>query len=203
MSFDLERMTGAEPDFEPVTVEEAILQVHEFSSIPTAKRELLESLITSAREWAEDFTGRSLVDQGWRQTVNLTESESSGILIRRSPFLGMYAGSPFAGVSSVSDAGVLTEFDTDAYEIRGANGKWPRLWSLSGNWAKGTYRIEYRAGYIDTVGSPSVGAVPQRFKAAILLHVEAHYNRDKDTMKMLLEVAENLLRDERAEVSIA
>jgi hypothetical protein len=106
-------------------------------------------------------------------------------------------------IASVDSLGVETALDVADYEVMEPDSKWPRLTGLSG--ATGTLRIVYRAGFADRLGSPMEDAsvVPVRFKQAIKLHVEAHYDRDKDMMQKLLDAAENLIRPERAELQIA
>jgi uncharacterized phiE125 gp8 family phage protein len=66
MRFVLERVTA--PESEPVSLAEMRQQVHEFADI-TANDVQYASLITTAREWVEDFTGRALIDQKWRLTI--------------------------------------------------------------------------------------------------------------------------------------
>ena len=67
-------------------------------------------------------------------------------------------------------------------------------------------QIVFRAGYYDAVGSPpddDIDVVPMRFRQAIKLHAEAHYDRDSTMMPILLKVAEDLIRPERVEMGMA
>ena len=54
-------------------------------------------------------------------------------------------------------------------------------------------------------GSPTGSAadVPERYKQAMKLWIEANYDRDDKMMALLLDTAERLIRGERAEMSLA
>lgn len=216
-TFALERTIP--PADEPVTLADAIEQVREFSSIPNSAKDQLNRLITAAREWVEDYTGRALYDQTWRLTVGNAGLTGNGLSYYRP---GYYCGaydwynrfneirlrrSPALSVGSfvsVDDAGAETTIESDTYELREASGRWPRLVGLNGTtWCDGTYRVTFRAGFTDTAGSPEAGLIPACFKQAILLHVEAHYDRDPVMMQKLLDAAKNLLRHERVEMGAA
>lgn len=214
MNFILERI--ADPAEEPVTLAEARLHLR-IDDFNTDVDTDLTRLITTAREWAEEG-GRALVDQTWRQTMtfdlkpdgaattadavgSIAWTRRSEITLRRSPVLAI------ASVKTVDSTGAVTTIDSATYEIREASSRWPRLVTKDGSaWgvtAGVDLRIEYRAGFLDTVGSPSVNAVPERFRQAILLHVDAHFNRDEKMMDMLLKAATNLIRNERSSLGMA
>jgi len=230
MRFTLERVT--QPEFEPVTLEEMIRQVHEFSSIDEITRAELADLITAGREWVEDYTGRALVEQTWRLTLLSQAGSNAGgdvvggrsgpgpvnydfyegqwrwgrygeIVLPKAPALSI------VNIISVDQAGAETALGAATYGLREADSKWPRLVALNGaSWSSGItgdMRITFRAGFTDSVGSPQLGVerIPVRFKQAIKLHAEAHYDRDKDQMEKLLAAAENLIRPERSDLQIA
>lgn len=219
MNFVLERVS--EPAIEVVTLAEMIQQVREFSTIPTATQDELTRLIVVAREWAEHYTGRIMVDQQWRLTIgdyvdryrNVDSDTVTGyyrgataptadgaILLRKSPVLAI------TSINSVDSLGVETLIAASTYELREADSRWPTVVRLSGSaWTTGAYRILFRAGFADQTSSPTTGAevVPQRFKQAIRLYAEALYNRDERLMGKLLEAAENLIRPESSDLSIA
>jgi hypothetical protein len=226
--FFLERIT--DPDSEPVSLVEMRQQVREFANV-TANDVQYASLIKTAREWAEDFTGRALIDQKWRLTL-LGRSGSYaggdnvyGTRDGRLPVgYGYYSGlmqtgrqgeialykSPALQVTSfvtVDAAGAEADVDAATYELRDGGAKWPRLVALNGatwaSWLTGDMRIEYRAGFIDQVGSPSVGTVPERFRQAILLYAEALYDRDEKMIDRLISAATNLIRPECVDLSLA
>ncbi|MBI4291316.1 MAG: phage head-tail connector protein [Betaproteobacteria bacterium] len=215
MIFTLERVS--QPDIEPVTLEE--MRRH-LRVTQTDTDTDITGLIVAAREWAEDYTWRALVDQSWRLTLdeyasayaNVDSDTVSGyrgawvrsadntILLRRSPVLAI------TSFVSVDSAGVETAIDAATYALREADSKWPRLVPLPGaNWTSGPLRITFRAGFADRVSSPQQDAdsVPFRFKAAMRLYAEALFDRDERMMKLLLEAAQGLLKPERAQLSLA
>jgi uncharacterized phiE125 gp8 family phage protein len=213
MRFALERVSS--PDIEPVTLTEAKRHLGEFDDV-TTRDDDVTALITAAREWVEDFTGRALVDQRWRltfgdaasvdsvatPTVPNQSSELLGteIFLRKSPALSIVS------FVSVASDGTETAVDPATYELREADGRWPRVIGLDGTaWISGVYRIVFRAGYADRDLSPQEGAevVPERFKMAMKLWIEAMYDRDERMMKVLLDTAEGLIRSERTEIGLA
>jgi hypothetical protein len=214
-SFLLELMTA--PITEPVTIAEMIEQVHEFSSLSAAAEARLTGLITVAREWAERYTGRALVDQKWRLNIgdanaifrNVDSDTVSGyyrgpyealrdgrIMLRRSPVLAI------TRIATVASDGTETVVDSATYELREADSKWPSVLALTGSLA-GPLRIEFRAGYIDTSASPFVGTVPEVLLQALRLQAEALYNKDEKQMPLLMRAAENLLDGESANLGMA
>ena len=213
MRFVLERVTN--PEIEPVSLTEMKLHLGEFDDITTRDDEV-SNVIAAAREWAEDFTGRALIDQTWRisfgevsavesvavPTCACGPSEARGteILLRKSPVLSVIS------FKSVDADGAETDVDAANYELREAGGKWPRVVAKNGAaWRPGIYRIVFRAGYADRDVSPQEGAeaVPNRFKQAMKLWIEANYDREKDMMQVLLDTAASLIRSERVEIDLA
>lgn len=219
MKFVLERLSG--PAIEVVTVAEMKRHLGEFASV-TDRDTDIEGLIKSAREWVETFTGRALVDQQWRLTVGEqtswdswpppqairgpgyfigdTRLDRGALYLRKSPALAIVS------VATLDDAGESTTMDAASYALREEFSKWPRIVLLNGGtWATGITQITFRAGFADRTGSPQQDAsvVPERFKQAIKLHVEAMYDRDSNMMQKLLDTAETLIRPERCELGLA
>lgn len=190
------------------------LHLREFAGV-TEQDAAIAALIQAGREWVEDYTGRALIDQKWRltlgdgpfvpadaETVSTTSDRSADILLRKSPVLAI---TKFVTVDAV---GAETAVDAATYALYEAESKWPRLIAATGaTWNPATtgvcMRVEFRAGFVNLVGSPTVGTVPERFKQAIKLWVEANYDRDEKMMALLLETAECLIRPERAEHGFA
>lgn len=222
MNFTLERVSN--PDIEPVTLDEIIQHVREFTGIPAAPRTELTNLIVGGREWAEDYTGRALIDQTWCLTLQGLPASSldrvanavrpgyyfgtwqwngNEIMLKKSPVLAI------TSFKTVDAAGVETTIDPTTYQLREQKSKWPRVVALNGaTWSTGTnqdLRITFRAGHADRLGSPQQGAemVPMRFKQAIKLWVEANYDRDPMMMQKLLDAATEILKPERSELQIA
>jgi len=222
MNFTLERVT--DPDIEAVSLAEMKLHLRCYES--TTEDDMITALITAAREWVEDYTGRALIDQTWRLTIGarlngLVGGDAVGgytpgvvgtrewphwirsgeILLRKSPVLSL------TSFKSVDAAGVETDIDTDYYELREIDSKWPRIAPLNGaTWpANSDLRIVFRAGFADRDSSPqeTAAAVPERYKQAMKLWTEANYGRDEKLMPLLLDTAERLIRSERSEMNFA
>jgi len=220
-NFVLERV--ADPEGEPVSLAEMKRHLKMFSQI-TDQDDDIKSLISGAREWVEDFTGRALMEQTWRLTLQGRCGAFAGgdivggtrdgalpvgygyyqglysfgrygeIMLRRSPVLEI------TSFASIDSAGAETAINAATYELRDATSKWPRIVALNGaTWSTcmtGDLRIEFKAGYFDDI-------VPQRFKWAMKLWVEANFDRDKDIMALLIQQAENMMRLERCDLQIA
>ncbi len=226
MKFTLERVT--QPEIEPVTLAEAKRHLREFAGTTDLDGDI-EDLIKGGREWVENFTGRALIDQTWRLTIGDQPYFDTviGDIVRVFPEMsnpyGFYGGAFFwfrnreillrkapvlaiESFVSVDSAGTETTIDPTTYALREQDSKWPRIVPLSGaTWGYGMFRLTFRAGFADRTGSPQQGAemVPVRFKQAIKLWAEAHYDRDPIMMQKLLDAATNVIRPERSDLSIA
>jgi uncharacterized phiE125 gp8 family phage protein len=221
MRFILEPVT--EPDIEPVTLAEAKMHLR---CTETAEDDLITSLIVAAREWVERYTGRALIDQTWRLTIEQTPVVSgdsvSGytagscigrfqwervgeIMLRKAPVLAI------SSFVTVDAAGAETAVAADTYQLREAHSRWPRLVALSGaTWGTENFRITFRAGFADRTGSPQQNAdeVPARFKQAIYLIV-GHLFENRESVLVGLTAAELpmgvkwLLQSEKSELGFA
>lgn len=220
MKFILERVS--EPEIEPVSLAEMKRHLKEFDSV-TARDGDITALIIGAREWVEDYTGRALIDQTWRLTIDqhgyLSGDDVGGYVTRPGYYFGrfqwerigqiMLRKAPAIAITSfvsVDAAGVETAIAADTYSLREADSKWPRIVALNGaTWTAGALRITFRAGFADMTGSPQDDAsvVPERFKQAMKLWVEANYQPDLEMTPFLLKTAEQLVKPERSELSLA
>lgn len=221
MQFVLERVT--EPEFEPVTLAQMRLHLRTYGS-DTDEDAQIEGLITAAREWVEDYTARALIDQTWRLSINQQSIVSGDTVGGFTLAPGYYVGrfdwfqrlgqvmlkkSPVLAITSfvsLDQDGVETTIDASTYQLRDAASRWPRMAAKSGaTWGSGDFQITFRAGFADTTSSPQQGAemVPERYKQAIKLWVEANYDRDPANMPLLLKTAEALIKSERVELGIA
>lgn len=219
-SYILERT--AEPSQEPVTLAELKTHLRIATSVTDEDTELT-NLIIAGREWVEDFTGRALVDQTWKLTINQSQA-IYGIGDRVTGFrYGFYSGdyiwerqweiplrkSPVLEISSfvsVDDDGTETAIDATSYELRESTSRAPRIAMINTTVSPLTmYRITFRAGYCNLDCSPAgtTADIPERYKQAIKLWVEATYDRDATMMPLLLKTAEQLVRGERCELGIA
>lgn len=227
MQFCLERVT--DPDIEPVTLAEMKLHLRAYGS-DTSEDALISSLITSAREWVEQYTGRALIDQSWRLTRRMQYLTRGDVVggFNFGPGYGNFPGfyywhmdfrrngnqislrkSPVLAIQSfvtVDADGAETDVDPTTYQLREAHSKSPRVVALSGAiWGLGDLRITYRAGYADRAASPQQGAemVPERFKTAMKLYAQALYDRDPANIDVLMTAAANIIKPERTELSLA
>lgn len=209
MIFTLELISG--PDIEPVTLADMKKHLREYESV-TEMDALITNLITGAREWVEGYTGRALVDQTWRLTVerkiapvssstSMTwpDPSTNEVLLRRSPVLSIES------IVSIDVAGASTTIESDTYQLRLEKSRWPKVVALSGgNFDQETVQVLYRAGYVDRAASPQQDAsmIPERYKQAIKLWVQANYYPD-DKTDALLKTAELLISGEKANLSLA
>lgn len=195
MKYTLERLT--QPEIEPVTLAEAKRHIRQFVNVTTEDDDV-EALIQASREWVENYTGRIMVDQQWRLSVeqNVPASYANGdivsgyskppyygscslvnggILLRRSPVLEVI------GLVTVATDGTETEVDASTYQLRDGGTKWPRVVPLGGAvWTSGSFKITYRAGFADRLGSPVTGSevIPATLKHAIKLII-ANYDENR------------------------
>lgn len=202
-SFILERLSS--PEIEPVTLTEAKRHIRQFVSV-TTEDDLVTELIKVAREWVEDYTGRALVDQTWRLTINQGPAAlalpgdvvggyarpgyycgalnwsamQSGFLLRRSPVLEVLSMVTF------DSQGVETVVDPTTYQLREAQSKFPRIVPLAGAaWTLASFKVEFRAGFAERTGSPVTGAevVPSTIKHAIKL-ILANYDQNREPVNI-------------------
>lgn len=215
MDFILEPVSA--PDIEPITITEMKAHLRVTNS---ADDSVITSLITVARQWAEDFMGRALIDQEWRLTIgsDLSGELVSGrsrqfcdmsqlrswnhgeILLRRAPVIEIIS------IRSLDVAGTSTAADLADYGLRDKDSRWPRLVAVSGLLpTTGRMSIVFRAGYANRVDSPvqDGSAVPEKIKQGIKLYCEALYDRDKDMMPVLMQAAKDLLKTERCDLQMA
>lgn len=229
--FTLERVS--DPEIEPVTLAEMKLHLRAFSSVTDddaqlsslikGAREWLEDYTGRAmvdQSWrltlhglSGSFAGGDIVGGtrdgrlpagfGYYQGLYTWWGRVGELLLRKSPILAL------TSFKSVDVAGIETDVDAATYQLREQDSKWPRLVALNGaswsTWLTGDLRIVFRAGFADQTGSPQDGTdvIPGRFKQAIKLHAEAHYDRDEKMMPLLLSSAEQLVKSERSEMGFA
>ena len=208
MIFTLERVAG--PYVEPVTLAEMRRHLRVYDDITTEDDDIT-GLISAARAWVEDYTGRALVDQTWRLTVgDYVPTDTTGLIIGQLPLSAQgipLRRSPIIAVTSVASVdadNVETVIAASEYQLRQADSKWPHLVGLD---ATTTLRITYRAGFAAGLGSPDptpdLALVPERFKQAMKLWAEAMYDRDERMMEKLLMAAEAVIRPERVNIQFA
>ena len=141
----------------------------------------IAGLILSAREWAQAFTGRHIRTQTWDLTL-----DSFPIVIEVPAF-------PVQSITSIKydDAnGVEQTLSAGAYQTD-LLAPWPTI-EAKASWPA-TYdqpnavRVRFVSGYADNHPDLSV------FREAMLLHVEAHLDRDPRAMQSLVSAAQSML----------
>ncbi|MGE3622973.1 MAG: head-tail connector protein [Bdellovibrionales bacterium] len=161
------------PAAEPVTLDEARLHMRVDA---TADDALLAGLITAARQWAENYTGRAFIAQTWQLWLDALPDAGSGtpyICVPRPPLLSV------TSVATYDDADTATIRDAADYQADTAHepGRIALRRSLAGTARPmNGIGITYVAGY-GAEGS----AVPPPIRTAIL-HLAAHwYDHRGDT----------------------
>jgi uncharacterized phiE125 gp8 family phage protein len=146
-----------------------------------AEEDLVESLITAARQWCEEYLRRAIGVQTLELRQNGFPADSGPIILR----------SPIIDVTSVKylDAdGEEVTLDEDEYITSDAEpaeivpvSAWPETYSSADS-----VRVEYEAGYGDG-SSPLVAPVlPKTIRTAILMMVADMYaNREAQVEKPL------------------
>jgi uncharacterized phiE125 gp8 family phage protein len=168
------------PTAEPITIAEARAQVRVTDALSDAK---LASLIFAAREWAQGVTKRVFMEQTWDYSLD-------GF-----PYVIKLPFGPVSSVMSITyyDASnALQTLSASVYDadvrslvakISQADGySWPDTYDRYN-----AVTVRFVAGY--PANHPDLLTV----REAMLLHVEAHYDRDASNFKTLMDAAETLL----------
>lgn len=161
---------------------------------------LISDLIGAATDWAENFTGRALVDQTWDQYLS-EFPDSDGVIVLKKPPLIEVVGVFYTSTTEQEFADFSVDYsNTGPSSIYlTSSGSWP-----SPDIQRNAGRIRFRAGYIDSGNSPSA-EIPPAIKSAMLMYLQVLYERgamDPDKQKATLEVAHLLLRQYRVETAI-
>lgn len=122
------------------------------------ERELIESYVDAALEWAADFTRRSVFAQDYRLTL---PSPGQEIELPKPPLLE---------VSRVTVAGV--ELGPEDYEVRAET--WPGVLHLK-EAPSGEAVVEYTAGYTEAT-------LPRQIQQAVLLLVGHWYETRQEVL---------------------
>jgi uncharacterized phiE125 gp8 family phage protein len=168
------------PASEPVTLAEAKLHLKIDSD--TSDDDLINNLITAAREQAEKFTGRALINQTWELKMDAfptDDDDPDSAIVLQMP--------PLSSVSSIyylhAETGVNTQlsaanvYDLDTYQEPGRiilryGQTWPAVYSVPN-----AIVVTFIAGYGSTASS-----VPSSIKAAILLIIGHLYENREDVL---------------------
>ncbi len=164
-----------EPLVEPVTVSEAKTHLRVDDSVGTIEDTYIETLISTARMMAENFTRRALITQTWRLTLDQWPERSIYL-----PF------PPLQSVSSVkyiNTAGVLTtltegtDYEVDTRSVPGrVHPSYSQVWPVV-RAIENAVTVEFIAGYGNAASD-----VPEPIRQAILLIIQRLYDHRGDSI---------------------
>lgn len=196
----LERISG--PTVEPVTLAEAKAHLRIDS---TDEDTLVDSLITTAREYIEEQTRLSLVATRWRYRLEGFPEDGGDIELPRRPMLlstnaNKNLSSPVVRYWQGTENEEIFLLDQTDGDFLAATGNPPTvrlynawLWPFVTTWRPLPVEVEYTAGY----GTDGAN-VPRPLKMAILLLVGHWYqNREAASQETGLPIpfaVENILR---------
>lgn len=174
------------PSSEIITVAEAaeFLRLDDNGDSPPTypDQTTLESFITTARHWCEEYLRRAI----GVQTLE--------IVLNNFPKNGIFLRPPVIGVTSVkyidtngseqtlssSDYRVATD-NEPAIITLSVNSSWPAILNVPD-----AVRVRYQAGYTDEGDSPSYVTLPKTIKTAMLMQIaDLYQNRESQTEKQL------------------
>lgn len=158
------------PTVEPITLAEAKLHLKLDSD--TTDDTLITALIIAAREAAENFTGRALINQTWELTMDTFPEDDIELLPAPLSSITSIIYKDQDGVNTTLSSS--TAYEADTYSIPGkACLKFGQSWPAARD-IQNSVTVTFVAGY----GAAS-SAVPGPIKAAILLLIGNLYeNRE-------------------------
>lgn len=165
---------------EPVTLAEARLHTKQDSDI-TADDALITALIKAARETVENITGRALITQTWRLTLD--EFPGDGVIWVPRPNLIAVSSITYKDVDGNTQTLASNQYVADVDSLPGRihrayNVSWPNVRGDAN-----CITITFTAGY------GAAAAVPESYKAAIKLLVGNWYeNREQSVAGGLSEI---------------
>jgi uncharacterized phiE125 gp8 family phage protein len=167
------------PTAEPITLAEAKAHCRVDHSLDDAR---LAALILAAREWGQGFTHRAFLTQTWDYSLDCFPTE---IRLPMSPVQSV-TSVKYYDTSDVeqtlSTSAYITDLRSQTPRITTADGySWPDVYSRYN-----PVTVRFVAGYAASA------ADLHTIRAAMLLHVEAHYDRGND-FDRLIGAAESLL----------
>jgi uncharacterized phiE125 gp8 family phage protein len=173
----------AEPLELPVTLAQARAHLKETS---TARDVEILRGIYAATEWAAGFQGRTYISTTYDYAMPRFPYAPHEIDLPRVPV------EEVVSVKYRDGANVEQTLATSEYQV--LKDEWSaRIALASGKSWPSTYERGDAVTVRFTAGYGAAGKVPFQVQAAILLHVEAHYDRDERMMDKLIGAAESLL----------
>ncbi len=177
---------------------------------------LISSLITSAREWAEQYTGQTISPKTLELALDLFPGQEDEnrwrtgrqvddvITLPRGPLQSILS---FTYTDGAGDDQEVTDYQLDTHSepprLKPAAGtSWPAVRTQMN-----AVRIRYLAGYALSTDSPDTPRLPEVFVQAMLLCIGHWYeNREEGSVVKLEEIplgAKALLRNHRLHTGLA
>lgn len=176
----LSLVTGPQQD--PVTLDEARLHL---GVSETGRDFLIQGLIIAAREWAEQQTHRRLITQTWDWKLDEFPDSPAELPIVPLQSLSVLYVDENGSAQTMSASDYSVDASSEPGRIVVGSDGWP---TLSDETLVNAVTIRMVVGY------GLAAKVPRTLKLAMLLHIEAHFDRDERMMKTILDAAENLLK---------
>jgi uncharacterized phiE125 gp8 family phage protein len=191
------------PPTELITVAEAaeFMRIDDNGDSPKTYPEemLIENLITTARQWCEEYLRRSI----GVQTLELVLERFPRIILLRPPVISItslkYLDENNDEQTLIEDNDFYAAIDSEPAEIKAVSG-WPTTLNI-GN----AVRVRYQAGYSDGSSPMLSPQLPKTIRTAILMIVsDSYHNREAQTEKPLTvnSAVERLLSTYRLEMGI-
>jgi uncharacterized phiE125 gp8 family phage protein len=173
-------ITTVRPTAEPITLAEARAHCRvDVAGSPATSPDdaTLQAAIAAARDFVEQYTGRSLMTQSRRALFATLPPSCVPLQVPRGPVIDVQSltidGEPFTDFTLLRDDRVAFLVPTTA---------WPCVPFKAGRVA-----LDYRAGYV--AGSPEAPAVPAAVRQALLLLVE-HFHRNRGAVDVPMAALE-------------
>lgn len=162
---------------EPVTATEAKNFLKQVETLPATEESLIVSLIKTARQYIEKYTGISLTEKSYELYISQDELEDNRIEIPNPPVHSI------TKIEIEDEQGALTELTKDSdYYVTGRDKKTVQILTSTVSTSNyiSRYVITYKAGYgIESDGSiPATEPLPEALKVAILQQILIWYERD-------------------------
>ncbi len=174
-----------QPASEPVTTVEIRKFVRQDT---TADDDVLNALVTAARQWVEEYTGRALITQRWQAFAPSFPDNDAPLIIPG----GNVADSPAPVFEYMSDTGTWTTLASSAWFVESSSSDdyaavypsvaagrgWPStVTEGDGRRRGGTgWKTRNVIRFAYTVGYGAASQVPEAIKTAIKLHASFHYD---------------------------
>lgn len=156
------------PAYAPLSIGDAKAYLRD---VDASEDPIIEALIASGVEWAEEYTRRAFITQTWDEVF---DNFADSMTLHRSPLQSV------TSVSYIDEAGATQVLATSVYTVdttstpgritRAHNQTWPSVQSVPG-----AVTIRYVAGYV-SADSPPVDAVPAAISLALRQWVQAMYD---------------------------